>query len=227
MCVLWLVFTRVPTNEPWTDIQLNLLSVVYVGVGHHAQYSNPWWTTRWQPHCLSEDRNYLQASSTNRLGYCWGGEIRWQPAGWNVAPLGAQTMPLIRSSQNQVVWHRSSPSHTVFASHLPFIILVRETPIPKDIAVSVGYSSIYPVLSWTLSQMSYMTKRNFVCSVYSFAADSNVPSFLPLKYFFTVFHYRTVTLTGVAFSWMTSQLCWFTLQGFGVKSYWRWIQQVC
>lgn len=69
-----------------------------------------------------------------------GGEIRWQPAGWNTAPLWAQTMPLIRSSHNQLVWHHSSPSHTFFASHLFSTYFSTGNTHSKDNSASGGFS---------------------------------------------------------------------------------------
>lgn len=66
--------------------------------------------------CLM-DRNYLQASSTNRLDRCWRGEIRWQPAVWKVPPLPAQTMSLIHSPLTVRLFDITFqlPTHSLFS----------------------------------------------------------------------------------------------------------------
>lgn len=79
------------------DIQLSPLSGLYVGAGQDAQYSNPWCTTRWQLHCLSDGWKLFAAVLDQQIRPLLEGEIRRQPAVLQAPPLPAQTMPLIHS----------------------------------------------------------------------------------------------------------------------------------
>lgn len=95
---LKLVFMHVRTwNTHKLAIQLSPLSGLFVGAGQNAQYSNPWCTTRWQLHCLSDRQKLFAGMLDQQIKPLLGDKIRWQAAVWKVPPLPAQTMPLIHS----------------------------------------------------------------------------------------------------------------------------------